>query len=153
MIFEATLKPYHLNTFVTELIHLENYGDHPNEMHNKVKVACSTPVKKSTTYVKEVQKDGNTSLNQNLSSNLAVMIGDLSSIDNDIYAESISLLSLPRHDKMEVDKDDGSNTPRPSTLSLSDLDNASLDSYKRISSHRDTVLARYLLGGNCIHIC
>ncbi|XP_065054654.1 interaptin-like [Rhopilema esculentum] len=124
-----------------ELIHLENDDDHPKEIHNKVKVVCSTPVKKSTTNVQEVQKDGNTSLNPNLSSNLAVMIGDLSSIGNDIYAESISLLSLPRHDRMEVDKDDGSNTPRPSTLSLSDLDDASMDSYKRISSHHDTVLA------------
>ena len=75
-------------------------------------------------------------VNNKLSSNLAVMIGDISGIVDGVYSEGVlisptsSTWQKVEHDASRIEKTD---TMVPSTLDLSDLDVESIDSYKEIS--------------------
>ena len=79
-----------------------------------------------------------------LPSNLAVMVGDLSGIDNSLYSSdydayrygSVSSINLSCHNHEGFAKDEETLQVRPSTLDLSDLETTSVDSYKIISVDR-----------------
>ena len=71
-----------------------------------------------------------------LSSNLAVMIGDISGIAEGVYSDGF--LTSPTSStwqkvEQEASRNENADTMVPSTLDLSDLDVESIDSYREIS--------------------
>ena len=131
------------------------YGTTADQEDKCKKIASSTPIKVAESALL-VPCEGemaakralltDPSFNNKLSSNLAVMIGDISGIDNGVYSESfvVSPVSSALH-KNQQTTNEKTDTLMPSTLDLSDLDLGSIDSYKEFSIQDKT--KRYYLFG------
>ena len=141
-----------------------HYGTNADEEDKCQKIASSTPIKVAESALL-VPCEGemaakralltDPSFNNKLSSNLAVMIGDISGIDHGVYSESFvvspvspalkaSPVSSALH-KNQQTTNEKTDTLMPSTLDLSDLDLGSVDSYKEFSIQDKT--KRYYLFG------
>ena len=129
----------------SEKPHLLHYGTNPDQEDKCKKITSSTPIKAAESDVlvpcegdiatKRVLLTDYSSRNK-LSSNLAVMIGDISGIDNGVYSDGflVSPASSALHRNQQAKNvNEKTDTMMPSTLDLSDLDLGSIDSYKEFS--------------------
>jgi len=119
-------------------------GIDANQVEVKSKmITSSTPIKTEKPTMSQIYETDMAKkqilvnpVNNKLSSNLAVMIGDISGIVDGVYSEGVlisptsSTWQKVEHDASRIEKTD---TMVPSTLDLSDLDVESIDSYKEIS--------------------
>lgn len=126
------------------------------EAEEKQKIISSTPIKvKSAKSIvtskydismqRNRKKLDNFATNGNLSSNLAVMIGDISGIDNTAYSDGYvanPVTSFVTNSQQRVSKTEDTDTFIPATLDLSDLEVNSLVSQRDSSLQSKDVIKR-----------